>query len=127
MDIVICKQCYMPNTVSPCCLECGTPFVMEGEEKNIIDQLVPTCLVHRYDGSDMLESAAIVKEGKRYYHVATKLIEYAHPAKIPKNRVFQLNEGLLAQINQLRQERRDYINTIDAQMAQLWTGLQNLS
>jgi hypothetical protein len=75
----------------------------------------------------MLEPAAIVKEGKRYYHVATKLIEYAHPTKIPKNRVFQLNEDLLAQVNQLRQERRDYINTIDTQMAELWSCLQNIS
>lgn len=127
MDIVICNQCYAPNTQNPCCTTCGVPLIREGTGKNVIDQLYPTCLVHRYDGSDMLETAAIVKEGKRYYHVATKLLEYSHPTKIAKNRVFQLNENLLAQVNQLRQERKDYVESIDTKMAELWTMLQNIT
>jgi hypothetical protein len=126
MDIVICENCFSPNTITQCCTQCGVPFVLEGESKNVIDHFVPTCLVHRYEGSDMLEPAAIVKEGKRYYHIATRLMEYAHPTKVAKEKVFHFDPHLLEQVNALRQERREYIDELDARMAQVWSNLQVL-
>lgn len=127
MNIVICRNCLSPNAPSSHCTQCGTTFITEGGNKNIIDKFEPTCLVHRYEGSDLLEPAAVVKEGKRYFYVATQLLEYARPAKVPKTRVFNFNQALLDSVNQLRKERKEYVATIDARMAALWTQLETLT
>lgn len=127
MHILICRNCFSPNTAPTCCTQCGSMFVTEGTNKNIIDTFVPTCLAHRYEGSDLLEPAAIVKEGKRYFYVATQLMEYAHPTKVPKERVFKYNQALLDDVNKLRKERRDYVADIDTRMHVLWSQLNTLS
>lgn len=127
MNILICQNCFSPNNPSTCCSQCGSTFITEGAQKNVIDTFEPTCLVHRYAGSDLLESATIVKEGKRYLYVATQLLEYSHPTKVPKERVFKYNRELLSAVNQLREQRRDYVAAIDTQMAELWSSLQVLA
>lgn len=127
MHILICQSCFSPNSASACCTQCGTMFVTEGEAKNVIDTFEPTCLVHRYEGSDLLEPATVVKEGKRYLYVATQLLEYAHPTKVPKERVFTYNQALLNDVNHLRKERRDYVDAIDVRMAELWSQLHTFS
>ncbi|MEM5770783.1 MAG: hypothetical protein AAGU32_21235 [Bacillota bacterium] len=127
MNILICKSCFSPNTTPTCCTHCGSLFITEGADKNVIDTFAPTCLVHRYEGSDLLEPAAIVKEGKRYHYVATGLLEYARPTKVAKERVFKYDQALLDSVTLLRKERRDYVTAIDTRMAGLWTQLQPLS
>lgn len=126
MDILICQNCFSPNTTSTCCTQCGSMFVTEGPEKNVFDTFKPTCLVHRYEGSDLLEPAAIVKEGKRYLYVATALLEYARPTKVPKERVFKYNQALFENVTNLRQERRNYVAAMDTRMAGLWSQLETL-
>lgn len=126
-NILICQNCLSPNAASACCTQCGSMFVMEGAGKNVIDTFAPTCLVHRYEGSDLLEPAVIVKEGKRYLYVATQLLEYARPTKVPKTRVYTYNEGLLEDVNRLRKERKEYVEAVDVRMAQLWSQLQTLA
>lgn len=127
MNILVCQNCFSPNTTDACsCTKCGSMFETEGTRKNIIDTFEPTCLIHRYEGSDLLEPAAIVKEGKRYLYVATQLLEYAHPTKVPKERVFKYNPDLLSNVDQLRKERRNYVEAVDSRMAELWSQLQTL-
>lgn len=127
MHIVICQNCNSPNSAATCCTECGSMFITEGTNKNTIDTFIPTCLVHRYEGSDLLEPAVVVKEGKRYLYVATQLLEYAHPTKVPKERVFKYNQTLLGDVNQLRKDRKDYVAAIDTRMSALWSQLKTLS
>lgn len=127
MHILICQNCFSPNAAATCCTQCGSMFMTEGTNKNVIDTFIPTCLVHRYEGSDLLEPATVVKEGKRYLYVATQLLEYAHPTKVPKERVFKYDQALLDDVNQLRKDRKDYVTTIDTRMAALWSQLKTLS
>jgi hypothetical protein len=54
-------------------------------------------------------------------------VEYTRPAKVPKEKVFQLDTALLSRITQLRQERRTYVDHVDVQMGLLWSQLKHLS
>ncbi len=77
MDGIVCSDCHMwLASETKACSVCGIPIVLEGENKNIIDHLEPNCLIHRYEGSDMLEPAFIIKAGKTHSHYLRDLWHY---------------------------------------------------
>ncbi len=125
MDGVVCNTCHtwLPLDLSNC-PGCNSNIVLDGESKNVIDRIQPNCLIHRYEGSDLLESAVVIKEGKANIKVATKLKEYAKPVTIPKQKVFTFNQNLLSSIQALRNERTATINRFDRLIQSHWQNLK---
>lgn len=125
MEGFVCLNCNLwvaPDSAS--CPDCGSAFVWEGDKKNVIDHIVPNCLIHRYEGSDMLEPAVIVREGKTNMKVATKLREYAKPVTVPKHKVYAFDQTLLSSIQALRNERTATIRRYDQQIGSHWQRLK---
>jgi hypothetical protein len=125
MDGFVCSSCYtwlVPQHTD--CPSCGIPVILEGDDKNVIDHLQPNCLIHRYDGSDMLEPAVIVKAGKTNMKVATKLREYAKPVTVSKQKVYQFDPNVLSAIQALRNERTATINRYDIMIQTHWKKLE---
>lgn len=124
MNGIICSDCHMLlSPESSICSDCGMPIVLEGENKNIIDHLEPNCLIHRYEGSDMLEPAFIIKVGKTNLKVATKLKEYAKPVVVPKQRVYSYDSTLFDSIQDLRSKRTATIDCYDLLIQSHWQKL----
>jgi hypothetical protein len=106
------------------CPGCGQNVVLEGEGKNIIDRIQPDCLLHRYEGSDLLEPAVIIKEGKTNIKAATRLKEYATPVTVPKQKVYAFDQSALSAIQALRNERTATIMRYDRQIQSHWQHLK---
>ncbi|MEG6584302.1 hypothetical protein [Dendrosporobacter sp. 1207_IL3150] len=125
MEGIVCNSChsYLTTDLSNC-PGCGTDVVLEGSTKNVIDQLQPNCLIHRYDGSDMLEPAVLIKEGKTNVKVATKLKDYAKPVVVPKQKVYSFNQNILSSIQSLRNERTATIRRYDQLIQTHWQNLK---
>lgn len=92
----------------------------------MMDGFIPNCLVYRYAGSDLLEPAMIVKEGKKNFHVATRPQELARPVAVPKDKVYAWNEQIYGAIAVLRAERKDTIARYDTMIQAQWQHLQPL-
>lgn len=128
MEGVVCAKCFSYlSSISNICPECGQELVVDGTEKTVIDRISPDCLIHRYEGSDLLEPAIIIKEGKVNYKVATKLKEYQHPIVIPKNKVFMFDHTVLSTIQALRNERTATIYRYDQLIQTHWQQLKPVS
>jgi hypothetical protein len=125
MDGVVCSKCnsYLPTTTT-CCPGCGSGIILQGTKKNVIDQMVPNCLVHRYDGSDLLEPAVVLKSGRSNHKVALKLQDYAKPVTVPKHKVYTYNQDLLSSVQSLRSERSARAMQFDQQIGAQWNQLQ---
>lgn len=91
-----------------------------------MDDFTPNCLVYRYAGSDLLEPAIIVKEGKKNFHVATRPQELARPVAVPKNHVYAWDEEIYGAIAALRAQRKDTITRYDALIQEKWQYLRPL-
>jgi len=125
MDGFVCSSCYTWLALQHTdCPSCGIPVILAGAQKNVIDHLQPNCLIHRYDGSDMLEPAVIVKEGKTNMKVATKLKEYTRPVTVSKQKVYRFDQNLLSSIQALRNERTATINRFDIMIQSHWKKLE---
>lgn len=124
MSEFICNHCstYI-NGDETHCPQCGAAFIFSGDEKNITDSLEPNCLVYRYDGSDLLETAVIVKQGKVNVKAATRLKELAKPVTIAKNRIYAYNPDIWAAINDLRAQRKTAMQEYDALISKQWEKL----
>lgn len=125
MDGIVCAAChsYLTTTQSNC-PGCGNTVILGGDAKNVIDQVQPNCLIHRYDGSDLLEPAVIVKEGKSNVRVATKLKDYAKPIVVSKQKVYSFNQNILSSIQALRNERTATIRRYDQLIQTHWQNLK---
>lgn len=125
MDGVVCRYCHtwMPLETEVCS-GCSTGLVFDGEDKNIIDRIQADCLVHRYEGSDLLEPAVIVKEGKSRMQVAIQLKDYAKPVCVAKSKVFAFNHQLLSAIQTLRNERTAAMRRYDQLIQSHWQRLK---
>lgn len=125
MDGFVCSHCHTWLAAGgTSCPGCGSAVIPDGDGKNVIDRLQPNCLVHRYAGSDLLEPAVIIKEGKTNIKVATKLREYAHPVIIPKTKVFAFNPDILTAIQGLRNERTATVMRYDQLIQAHWQKLK---
>lgn len=125
MDGVVCANCHTWLTADiETCPGCGNGIVLEGESKTIIDRLQPDCLIHRYTGSDLLEPAVFIKEGKVNAKVATKLKEYSNPVTVPKSKVYSFNQDTLSAIQALRNERTATIVRYDQLIESHWKNLK---
>ena len=101
-----------------------TPHLVKlSQEVFIMDHLEPNCLIHRYEGSDMLEPAFIIKTGKTNLKVATKLKEYAKPVVVPKQRVYHYDPALFDSIQALRTKRTATIDQYDQLIQSHWQKL----
>lgn len=120
----ICDSCktYV-NSPTDICPQCQIKLIFDGTGKNITTALEPNCLIHRYQGSDLLEPARIVKEGKTNVKVAVKLKDLVKPLIIPKQEVFALNPALLTSITALRNERRETMDHYDYLIGEYWEQL----
>ena len=120
----VCPNClnYFIETHTHCQF-CSHPLVYEGAEKNVIDHLNPDCLIHRYDGSDMLEPAVLLKPGKVNAKVATKLAEYAKPIVVPKNKIYTFQHDLFCAIQSVRSERSATMKRYDYVIESHWDKL----
>lgn len=125
MDGVVCSKCssYFPSSTTNC-PGCGSSVILDGGEKNVIDQLSPNCLIHRYDGSDLLEPAVVLKSGRTNYKVAIKLQDYAKPISVPKHKVYLFDKNLLRAVQNLRSERTASVMRFEQQIASQWNQLQ---
>ena len=125
MDGLVCSKCntYFPNTHT-ICPNCGLEVILEGDGKSVIDKLVPNCLVHRYDGSDLLEPAVVLKAGRTNYKVAIKLKDYPKPISVPKHKVYMFNQNLFNSVQNLRSERSSTMMRFEQQIANHWNQLQ---
>ncbi|MDD4599558.1 hypothetical protein SDC9_04075 [bioreactor metagenome] len=125
MDGVVCTNCHTWLAIDlETCPSCGTGIVLDGETKNVIDRLQPNCLIHRYAGSDLLEPAVFIKEGKVNAKVATKLKEYAKPLTVPKNEIYTFSQDTLSSIQALRNERTATIMRYDQLIESHWKSLK---
>jgi len=125
MDGIVCASCHtFLTTEIEHCPGCGTNIILAGDSKNIIDHIQPNCLIHRYDGSDLLEPAAIIKEGKTNVKVATKLRDYAKPITVHKSKVYAFNQNILSCIQALRNERTATIRRYDQLIQSHWQNLK---
>ncbi len=125
MEGIVCANCHSWLTLeAAACPGCGCPVVLEGESKSVIDHLQPDCLIHRYEGSDMLEPAVVVKEGKTNIKAATRLKEYGQPVTVPKSKVYAFDQNVLGSIQALRNERTATIRRYDQQIASQWQQLK---
>lgn len=125
MNNIVCMSCHncLPADVTAC-PGCGTEIIYDGEHKNIIDRLQPNCLIHRYEGSDLLEPAVLIKETKANCKVATKLKEYAHPVTLPKNKVYSFDPKVLGSVQALRNERTATMYRYDQLIQSHWQNLK---
>lgn len=125
MDGVVCLKCnsYFTHTSSNC-PSCGSEIVLDGDAKTVIDHLTPNCLVHRYDGSDLLEPAVVLKAGRSNYKVALKLQDYAKPVTVPKHKVYMFNEDILQSVQGLRNERTASVMRFEQLIGSQWNKLQ---
>ncbi|MDR1701715.1 MAG: hypothetical protein LBR56_02945 [Sporomusaceae bacterium] len=125
MSEIICAVCFqsVPPEVAVC-PECGSEIILEGEAKNVIDHIEPNCLIHRYDGSDMLEAAFLLKEAKVNYKVATKLKEYTKPLSVPRDKVFKFDNKIFGAIQALRNERSATMHRYDLMIKNHWNKLK---
>jgi hypothetical protein len=125
MDGVVCTHCHtwLPLSAAAC-PNCNTTIIFAGSEKNVIDRIEANCLVNRYDGSDLLEPAVVLKEGKVNLKVATKLAEYSTPISIPKNKVYFFSQDILSSIQSLRNERTATIFRYDQLIKTYWQNLK---
>ncbi len=125
MDGIICATCHTWMTLDlDYCPSCNTPIYLDGENKNIIDRLKPNCLIYRYDGSDILEPAVIIKESKVNIRVATKLQEYSKPVVVAKEKVYAFDQSILSAIQALRNERTATIMRYDQLIQSHWQHLE---
>lgn len=125
MEGFVCSNCnFWVAADNASCPDCGSAFVWDGAAKNIIDHMEPNCLIHRYEGSDLLEPAVIVREGKTNMKVATKLREYAKPVTVPKHKVYAFDQTVLGSIQALRNERTATIHRYDQQIGSHWQRLK---
>ena len=125
MEGVVCLNCHAWLALeSAACPGCGGNIVWDGEGKNIIDRIQPNCLIHRYDGSDMLEPAVIIKEGKANIKAATKLKEYSQPITVPKHKVYAFDQNILGAIQALRNERTATVVRYDKMIKTHWQQLK---
>lgn len=125
MDDVICANCYTQVSLdTTSCPGCGGNIIVTGESKNILDRVQPNCLIHRYDGSDLLEPATVIKECKTNLKAATKLKEYAKPISVPKHKVYAFDQNLLSVIQALRNERTASIKRYDQLIQSHWQQLK---
>lgn len=125
MDGVICAKCHTwLSSQSSNCPSCLEALVWEGQDKNIIDRLQPDCLVHRYEGSDILEPAVFIREGKTNIRTATKLKEYSKPVTIPKHKVYVFDQTILSAIQALRNERTATVMRYDQLIQSHWQQLK---
>jgi len=125
MDGIICAGCHTwltPDLTH--CPSCNIAIFLDGDSKNIIDHIQPNCLIYRYDGSDILESAVIIKQSKANVRVATKLKEYNAPVVIPKQNVYAFNQNILSSIQALRNERTATIMRYDQLIQSHWQHLE---
>jgi len=128
MDGIICANCHSwlaPG--SPACPGCGNAVIAAGSGKNIIDRFEPDCLIHRYEGSDLLEPAVVIKQGKSNIKAATKLKEYAQPVTVPRQKVYAFDAATLGAIQSLRNERTAAIRRYDRQILAHWQKLRPYS
>lgn len=125
MDGVVCMKCnsYFSHTSSNC-PGCGTEAVLDGDAKTVIDHITPNCLVHRYDGSDLLEPAVVLKAGRSNYKVALKLQDYAKPVTVAKHKVYMFNEDILQSVQGLRNERTASVMRFEQLIGSQWNKLQ---
>ncbi len=125
MEGIVCANCHSWLAAdAAACAGCGAAIVCDGAGKNVIDRLEPDCLIHRYEGSDMLEPAVVVKEGKVNIKAATRLREYAQPVTVPKSKVFAFDQTILGSIQALRNERTATIRRYDRQIENQWQNLK---
>jgi hypothetical protein len=125
VDEIICAVCFKSMLlVVSVCPECGSEIIFDGEEKNVIDRIEPNCLIHRYDGSDMLEAAYLLKEAKVNCKVATKLKEYLSPLSVPKEKVFKFDNKIFGAIQALRNERTAAMHRYDLMIKNHWNKLK---
>lgn len=125
MDGIVCAKCshFVPVTAVSC-PDCGSAFIRSGAEKNVIDRIIPNCLIHRYDGSDLLEPGIVLKAGRSNYKVALKLSDYAKPVTVPKHKVYTYNQELLSAVQQLRSQRAASSLEFERQIGSHWNRLQ---
>lgn len=125
MDGVVCTNCHTWLPLSePNCPNCSTPIVLEGTDKNVIDSVMADCLINRYDGSDLLEPAVVLKEGKVNLKVATKLKDYESPVSVRKDKVYHFNQEVLSSIQALRNERTAAMLRYDELIKAHWQSLK---
>ncbi|MCE5286254.1 MAG: hypothetical protein LLG02_10465 [Pelosinus sp.] len=125
MDGVVCTNCHTWLPLSEnACPTCSTPIILKGNDKNVIDSIQANCLIHRYDGSDLLEPAVVLKEGKVNLKVAAKLKDYAAPVSVRKDRVYAFNQDVLSSIQALRNERTATIYRYDELIKKHWQNLK---
>jgi len=125
MDEVICSNCYTTLSLdATSCPGCGTDLVLTGDQKNILDHVQPNSLIHRYEGSDLLEPAYILREGKSNVKAATKLREYSKPISVSKNKVYAFDQNILSAIQSLRNERTASIKRYDQLIQSHWQQLK---
>jgi hypothetical protein len=121
----VCPNCLSYFTEAhQHCQHCNSPLTYDGEQKNVIDHLNPNCLIHRYDGSDMLEPAVLLKPGKVNAKVATKLSEYAKPLVVPKSKIYTFQHDVFCAIQSVRSERSATMKRYDYQIASHWQKLK---
>lgn len=125
MNEIVCMSCHncLPADLAAC-PGCGSNLVLDGDGKNVIDRLQPNCLIHRYEGSDLLEPAVIIKETKANCKVATKLKEFAKPVTVPKSKVYAFDQKVLGAIQALRNERTATMYRYDQQIQNHWQSLK---
>lgn len=124
MNEIVCASCHACFSYGAKeCPSCHTKLIYTGDDMNIITGISPNCLVHRMRGSDRLEPAVLLKEGRTNVKVATRLAEYARPLTVPKAETYLFSADLLAHIQALRNERTAAIHRYDAQIASYWQSL----
>lgn len=124
MTEAVCRHCrtYLAEPLAVCPV-CASPLIYIGEDQSVIRTLPADCLVHRYRGSDLLEPAAILSEGRTNIKIATRLADYNRPLTAPKRETYVLDRALLSQINDLRAERRRAVEAYDEKIAACWQHL----
>lgn len=125
MNGIVCAHCfsYLPTLVTAC-PSCGQEIIVTDPNKTVIDKILPNCLIHRYEGSDLLEPAIILKEGKVNYKVATQLKDYPHPITVAKNKVYHFDQSLFSSIQALRNERTTSMYHYDSSIKTHWQQLK---
>lgn len=120
----ICTNCHGElSQISASCPHCHTTLCWEGHNKNTHDQIIPDCLIHRYQGSDLLEPAAFLKNGKINVKVALTTPIGVKQITVPKQEVFQLDNNILNSITDLRQSRCQTMADYDNKISAYWNNL----
>jgi len=125
MEGAVCSVCHSwLDSQIAACPGCGKNIVWDGDDKNIIDCLQPNCLINRYDGSDLLEPAVVLKEGKVNVKAATQLKEYCQPVTISKQKVYAFDHSILSVVQSLRNERTATIMRYEQLIHSHWRHLK---